>query len=67
MEEANALAAAAADPGEGEAVPEALPDPEKLARRVPDAVRAALDELFRARFTGVRRVAESELSTQTSK
>ena len=34
-----------------------LPDVETLVPRVPEAVRAALDELFRAQFTKVRRFA----------
>jgi hypothetical protein len=35
---------------------EALPALEELVARVPPAVLAALDDLFRAKFTGVRRI-----------
>jgi hypothetical protein len=34
-----------------------LPALEELVARVPPSVLAALDDLFRAKFTGVRRVA----------
>jgi hypothetical protein len=36
---------------------EALPPLEELVARVPPAVLAVLDDLFRAKFTGVRRIA----------
>lgn len=44
-----------------------LPPLEELVRRIPADVRAALDELFRARFTGVKRATESELGSQPAK
>jgi hypothetical protein len=49
--------AAPAETGPG-AVPEGdpLPPLDGLVQRVPENVRAALDDLFRAKFTGVRRL-----------
>jgi hypothetical protein len=44
-----------------------LPTLEGLVGRVPPGVRALLDELFRARFTGVKRAPEADLPAQTSK
>jgi hypothetical protein len=38
-----------------------LPPLDDLVRRIPPGVRAALDEMFRARFTGVKRVTEADL------
>jgi hypothetical protein len=43
-----------------------LPPLDDLVRRIPADVRAALDELFRARFTTVKRATEGELRPQTS-
>jgi hypothetical protein len=49
---------AAPAPGRASArvIGEALPPLEELVARVPPAVLAALDDLFRAKFTGVRRI-----------
>ncbi|HVW21293.1 MAG TPA: hypothetical protein VHC86_08760 [Opitutaceae bacterium] len=44
-----------------------LPPLEELAGRVPPAVRAALDELFRAKFSAVRRIPAEAIDPQTSK
>lgn len=40
---------------------ETLPPLDAMVQRVPEGVRASLDELFRARFTGVRRVPREAL------
>jgi hypothetical protein len=45
----------------------ALPPLEELAGRVPAAVRAALDDLFRAKFSAVRRIPAEVLDAPTSK
>jgi hypothetical protein len=63
--EAAAVIAAPVETEEGRT--DELPPLEELAGRVPPAVRARLDELFRARFTGVKRAAEADLAAQTSK
>ena len=60
-------AAMAAPPEMEEGRADELPPLEELVGRVPSGVRASLDELFRARFTGVRRAAEADLRPQTSK
>ena len=39
-----------------------LPPLEELTRRIPPEVIAALDELFRARWTGVRRLRPGDLT-----
>ncbi len=41
--------------------PRALPALDGLVARVPAEARAALDDLFRAKFTGVRRVSAPQL------
>ena len=41
--------------------PKALPSLEELVERIPAGVREVLDDLFRARFTKVRRVPRSAL------
>jgi hypothetical protein len=38
-----------------------LPSLEELVQRIPAEARAALDDLFRAKFTGVRRVSKKSL------
>ena len=38
-----------------------LPSLEELVQRIPAEARAVLDDLFRAKFTGVRRVSEKSL------
>jgi len=43
-------------PGEESRVGGDLPPLDELVGRIPPAVREALDDLFRAKFTGVRRV-----------
>jgi hypothetical protein len=40
-----------------------LPSLEDLVQRIPAEARAALDDLFRAKFTGVQRVSEKALKT----
>jgi hypothetical protein len=40
-----------------------LPSLEELVQRIPAEARAALDDLFRAKFTGVRRVSKKSLKT----
>ena len=40
-----------------------LPSLEELVQRIPADARAVLDELFRAKFTGVRRVSKKSLKT----
>jgi len=40
-----------------------LPSLEELVQRIPAEARAALDDLFRAKFTGVRRVSKKMLKT----
>jgi hypothetical protein len=47
--------------GREEAPPRALPALDELVARVPAETRAALDDLFRAKFTAVRRVSPKEL------
>ena len=47
------------EPGEGKS----LPTLETLIRRIPAETRAALDELFRAKFIAVRRVPERALKS----
>jgi hypothetical protein len=42
-------------PGPADSGPAALPGLDELVARIPDPVREALDELFRARFIAVRR------------
>jgi hypothetical protein len=54
-------------PGEAAAAPAApeapLPALDELVARIPAEVRATLDELFRARFSDVRRAREKDLKT----
>lgn len=38
-----------------------LPSLDELVQRIPAAAREALDELFRARFVGVKRIEKSVL------
>jgi hypothetical protein len=59
-----AAARAASDEGE---VAAPLPPLDSLVSRVPPAVREVLDELFRARFTGVRRVSSRVLKESAKK
>jgi hypothetical protein len=40
-----------------------LPSLEELVQRIPAEARAALDDLFRAKFSGVRRVSKKSLKT----
>jgi hypothetical protein len=40
-----------------------LPSVNELVERIPAEARAALDDLFRAKFTGVRRVSKKSLKT----
>jgi hypothetical protein len=40
-----------------------LPSLEELVQRIPVEARAALDDLFRAKFTGVRRVSKKSLKS----
>ncbi len=40
-----------------------LPSLEELVQRIPAETRAALDDLFRAKFTGVRRVPKTALKS----
>jgi hypothetical protein len=40
-----------------------LPSLDELVQRIPTEARAALDDLFRAKFTGVRRVSKKSLKT----
>jgi hypothetical protein len=40
-----------------------LPSLEELVQRIPAEARAALDDLFRAKFTGVRRISKKSLKT----
>jgi len=40
-----------------------LPPMEELVKRIPPAAREALDELFRAKFTGVKRVPAKALKS----
>jgi len=40
-----------------------LPAMEELVKRIPPAAREALDELFRAKFTGVKRVPAKALKS----
>ena len=40
-----------------------LPSLEELVQRIPAEARAALDDLFRAKFSGVRRVSKTSLKT----
>jgi hypothetical protein len=40
-----------------------LPSLNELVQRIPAEARAALDDLFRAKFTGVRRVSKKSLKT----
>jgi len=49
-----------APPGPPAADHESLPPVEELVRQIPEALRATLDELFRARFTRVTRVGAEE-------
>lgn len=59
-----AAARAASDEGE---VAAPLPPLDSLVSRVPPEVREVLDELFRARFTGVRRVSSRALKETAAK
>ncbi len=43
-----------------------LPPLDDLVGRIPAEVRATLDELFRARFIGVKRASEKDLEPHTS-
>jgi hypothetical protein len=53
-------------PGAGRSAPpivgERLPPLEELVARVPSDIRGILDDLFRAKFTGVRRFSAAPLS-----
>jgi hypothetical protein len=40
-----------------------LPSLDELVQRIPAEARAALDDLFRAKFSGVRRVSKKSLKT----
>jgi len=44
-----------------------LPPLEELVARIPAEVRAALDDLFRARFTGVTRASPKEVTSPPAK
>ncbi|MDD2764707.1 MAG: hypothetical protein PHE83_12115 [Opitutaceae bacterium] len=46
-----------------EAAEEALPPVEQLIQRLPPGVGATLDELFRAKWTGVKRLRPGDLKT----
>jgi len=46
-----------------EAAEESLPPVEQLARRLPPEAAALLDELFRAKWTGVKRLRPGDLKT----
>lgn len=55
-------AAATAEPeAESEADDRGLPPLDDLVKRIPPDVRDVLDDLFRAKFTGVRRVPKKSL------
>jgi len=56
----------ASGPGEPEEAPDNnnLPPLDTLVNRIPAEARAVLDELFRAKFTTVRRVPETALKPQ---
>ena len=47
--------------GPAESGPDVLPTVEELAARIPPEVQAAMDELFRAKWTVVKRLRESDL------
>ena len=64
--DASGRAAATAPAAAETDAPDNLPRLDELVGRIPAGVREALDELFRARFTGVKRASEKDLGLQTS-
>ena len=58
-----AAPAAAAPEKDKEAVTKKLPGLDELVQRIPEETRELLDELFRAKFTTVRRVKTTDLKT----
>jgi hypothetical protein len=53
--------AAVAITAAGETEPRGLPPLDELVKRIPPEVRETLDELFRVKFTGVKRVPQNAL------
>jgi hypothetical protein len=51
-------------PAAGEPVPEKLPSLDELVRRVPPNVRELLDDMFRAQFSTVRRLAAEKITVR---